>query len=371
MTSAIERIEKRDVLLAAVLSVFGLVLMVSNVQSVKIHASVLAVPAFMLVTAPLAWRRAAPVAALTAVFSALLIHIALFGSVIRCGVAFPLLFLLAFTAGAILERREALAALALALVCIVTVTLSDAAHGIISGLPFFAAITAASWGTGRLVRSRGRVADELTQRTSELREARDDRARLEVAADRARLSAELDELLQRRLGELARLADEGTRLSDPQTATATLLEIEQDGRSTLEEMRSIVGVLRDDAGDAPTEPQPTLTQLEALLVRAKGTDARLSVEGDPRVLPPAVELSAYRIVEHLLAALEDAPGVHVRVRFGDDALELSVSGPARRREHAAIERARERVELHRGTLEANVHYGRAQAVASLPVHAGA
>jgi hypothetical protein len=41
------------------------------------------------------------------------------------------------------------------------------------------------------------------------------------------------------------------------------------------------------------EPQPTLTHLEALLARAKGTDARLTVEGSPRVLPPGIELSAY------------------------------------------------------------------------------
>ena len=65
-----------------------------------------------------------------------------------------------------------------------------------------------------------------------------------------------------------------------------------------------------------------------------------------------MELSAYRIVEQLLDALEDAPDVEVRVRFGDDALELAVSGPARRAPKAAIERARERVQLHHGTLEA-------------------
>ena len=133
-------------------------------------------------------------------------------------------------------------------------------------------------------------------------------------------------------------------------------------------MRAVVGVLRDDASELPTTPQPTLTHIEALLVRAKGADARLAVEGSPRVLPVAVELSAYRIVEHLLAAMEDAPDVDVCVRFRDDALELEVSGPARRRAKAAIERARERARLERGTLEATLRGGRADALVSLPVH---
>ena len=200
-----------------------------------------------------------------------------------------------------------------------------------------------------------------------MREARDKRTRLEVATERSRLSGELDELLQRRLGELAGMADDGARPTDPATATATLVEIESQSRRTLEEMRAVLGVLRDDGSDLPTEPQPTLTHLEALLKRAKGDDARLTVEGSPHVLPAGIELSAYRIVEHLLAALDDAPGVEVRVSFRDNALELAVSGPARRRAKEAIERARDRVELHQGTLDATTQGRRAEAVVSLPL----
>jgi hypothetical protein len=72
-------------------------------------------------------------------------------------------------------------------------------------------------------------------------------------------------------------------------------------------------------------------------------------------------------VEQLLDALEDAPDVEVRVRFGDEALELTVAGPARRRAKASIERARERARLESGTVEATVRGGRAEAVASLPI----
>ena len=161
------------------------------------------------------------------------------------------------------------------------------------------------------------------------------------------------------------------RLISVLAATATLAEIEEASRATLNEMRDIVGVLRDD--DAPTSPVPTLTSLRALVLRDKGDAARLVVEGSPRVLPAGVELSAYRIVEHLLGALDDAPGVEVGVRLGEDALEIRVAGPAGRRGDvgAALGRARERAQLHRGSLDAHTRGGRAEAIALLPVAATA
>ena len=67
--------------------------------------------------------------------------------------------------------------------------------------------------------------------------------------------------------------DDGTAPTDAAGATATLADIERESRRTLEEMRAVVGVLREDESEAPIAPQPTLTHLEALLVRAKGGDA--------------------------------------------------------------------------------------------------
>jgi hypothetical protein len=227
------------------------------------------------------------------------------------------------------------------------------------------------WIIARFVHLRGRNVERLQEQTAALRAARDERARMEVAMDKARLSAELDALLQRRLGELAGLAERGAA-QEGQEATATLVDIEEASRRTLEEMRAVVGVLRSDGGGDPVAPQPTLTHLEALVVRAKGAEARLTVVGSPRALPAGVELSAYRIVEHLLDALEDTPDVSVQVGFGTDALDISVAGPAARRTIAAtaIERARERVALHSGTLEAATRGGRAEAVARLPIATG-
>ncbi len=331
-------------------------------------ASWWAVPFFALIAVPLLWRRVSPLVAAGGCAALAGLHVALFtDTVIRCGILIPLCFILAFAVGARLDLNPALLGLGLTLLVGLFGCAFDAPTGAdVWAMTFVAPVAVAVWVVGRIVRSRGRLVGELQDRTEQLRAARDERARLEVADDRARLSAELDGLLQRRLGVLADLAAAGDA-ADPDAAAATLARIEAESRSTLEEMRAMVGVLRDDAGDAEIASQPALTQLEGLLLRAKGAGARLTVEGSPRALPAGVELSAYRVVEHLLDAVQDAPGVEVGVRFADQALELRVTGPMRRRGAAAIERARERAALDHGRLEATMDGGRAEAVVSLPI----
>ena len=365
-----EPIARRDVAIAAVLSLAGLLLMYQNATDHKINASYLAIPLFLVVTVPILWRRAAPVAAIAAVLVALAVHIALFGTVTRCGVIIPMVWLLIFAAGARLELRLAALVLAIGIGALLLMATSDHQVHLVD-IPPFVVLSALVCGAGIVSRSRGRMAEQLRARNEELRNARDERARLQVATDRARLSGQLDELLDRRLGELAEAADAGTLVTDPAAATATLARIERDSRQTLEEMRALVGVLRH-SDDELTSPQPTLTSLDALVIRAKGTDAQLTVVGSPRALPAGVELSAYRIVEYLLGALDDAPGVEVQLAFADNTLEVTVSGKASRRRDlsAAIDRARERALLHHGTLEATLSGGRARAVAELPLLAG-
>src|SRR4051794_15071033 len=282
-----------DVLVAAFFTAAGVLLMVLNVTDPDPGtdaASWIVIPGFLFVTIPLLWRRTAPLQALIAVAVAMAVNVAFLGEAVRCGVTFPVVWLLVFAAGARLEQRDALIGLGVGQLALVLMGLHDGAVDV-GVVAFFAPVTLVVWAIGRLVHSRGRMVEELQRRTVELRAARDERARLEVATDRARLSADLDELLQRRLGELAGLADAGAAETDAAAATATLVDIEHASRRTLEQMREMVGVLRHD-DLAPTAPQPTLTHLEAMLVRAKGARARLRVEGNPRVLPAGVELSA-------------------------------------------------------------------------------
>ncbi len=134
-------------------------------------------------------------------------------------------------------------------------------------------------------------------------------------------------------------------------------------------MREIVGLLR--SGDVALAPAPTVAHLDTLLARRQAADSRLAVTGNSRSLPATVELSAYRIVEHLLSALADRADspIDVVVRFEDDALEIRVTGPVDTAADlkAAIARARERARLLGGSVDVKVTRGRAGVVAQLPV----
>ena len=134
-------------------------------------------------------------------------------------------------------------------------------------------------------------------------------------------------------------------------------------------MRELVGLLR--GGDVALAPAPSVAHLDVLLARHIRADSRVTVAGDPRSLPARVELSAYRIVEHLVNVLVDLPQspIEVGVRFEDDALEIRVHGPVNRSADvkAAVARAEERAAFLGGSLDVKVSRGHAHALAQLPV----
>jgi len=259
--------------------------------------------------------------------------------------------------------------------CLAAVTLQSfydpnlGASFLVAGVP----VVLASCLAGRLARSRSRTAAALRERNAELREQREQTAQLAVAADRARVAADLDDFLRDRISAMAAAAAAGRGLvtSDPAGACGALAVVQASGRAALAQMRDVVGTLREEGR---TGPQPVLAQLGSLLESATSADARLHVDGGPRALPAGVELSAYRIVEHLLTALQDAPEarIDVRVRFGPDALELDVAGPASRQSDpvTAFAVARERVALLGGSLRIEADSGRCAALVRLPLTAG-
>jgi signal transduction histidine kinase len=184
---------------------------------------------------------------------------------------------------------------------------------------------------GLVVRSRRRLLEVLQQRTDELARQRDRTAELAVQADRARVSEDLELAIASRIEVIATAVEQGRQMletGDTEQSRAALREIEQQGRETLAQMRTVVGSLHD----APTDPAPGLADLGDLLERA-GSDARLTTSGAPRSLGPHLELAAYRIVEQLVTTLGERPDdrVEVVVQFAPDTLHVRVTGPRRRR----------------------------------------
>ena len=352
-----------DVAAANLLSVYAVALV--NHQ----HAGAGACAGVLAMTLPVAWRRRAPVAAAAVLAAAALLNGLVFGPLVRCGPALPAIFLVAFTIGTIRDRSRSAMGLLFCAAATITEGLYDPRIGG-QGLLFVLPILAGFFAAGRLVRARMETAEALRARSAELRRQREQTAALAVLADRARVSADLEASLHAELGGIAAAAADGLSVldADQDAARRTLTSIEHDSRAVLGHLREVLGALHEPA---PSAPQPTLAGLSELLARATSADARLIVEGSPRTLPAGLELSGYRIVEHLLLALDDAPdaAVDVRLRFSPDALELHVRGPRSPTADlkAALAAARERAGLHGGTVDSRLAGGLCYTTARLPL----
>jgi len=376
-------VKRLDWFLAGAVTVLGFVLMYENItitdagdarsiaDGSMVHLteshSWWMIPVFLGATLPVLWWRRSVLAVTGVALGFLTLHDLLFGWVTRCGAGLPLVFVLAFLGALTYPRTKAWLAVGLSALLTVAVLVVDATTGpqvLALALPLVLVV----FGIGRAARHRSVLHQQLKIRDEELRQVRDDRAALAVADDRARLSQQLDGFLQDRLAQLTTAAESSDGLA-PAQARALLESIEAGSRRTLDDMREIVGLLR--GGEVDLAPAPTVAHLDALLARHPSAGSRLTVSGDSRSLPATVELSAYRIVEYLVAVLADradAP-IHVAVRFADEALEIRVTGPVGRGVDvkAAVARAKERAKLLGGSVDMKIARGQARAVAQLPV----
>jgi signal transduction histidine kinase len=359
-----------DIGVAALLSAWAVSLVTGVFPGSTDHGGVLAAVGVLAMTVPVAWQRRAPLGAAAVLAAGAVVNELLIGNMVRCGPCLPAVLLVAFFAGTRLEWRWLAIAAALCLASITLQAYHDPQLGpgfMTVGLPAVILACAA----GRLVHSRMAAAAALRARNAELRAQRERTAELAVAADRARVAGDLHDFVRDQITVMAEAASAGRELmaEDPAVAQDALERIGTSGRETLAQMREVVGNLR---ADHLTGPQPVLADLDRLLEQATTADARLRVHGSPRALPAGLELSAYRIVEHLLEALEDSPGARIDVllRFGEDALELDVSGPARKQPGSAFATAHERVTLLGGTLNVETGSDRCTALVRLPLAPG-
>jgi signal transduction histidine kinase len=200
-----------------------------------------------------------------------------------------------------------------------------------------------AWLAGYAVRQqRAQAAGRREQAERRAREQQAE-ARRAKSEERLQISRELHDVVAHTLSVIAVQAGvAGYVIGErPEEAARALSSIEQTSRSALNEMRALLGVLRDEEtgarSGAALVPAPGLADLGGLVERAREAGVRvdLSVRGERPWLPAGLDLAAYRIIQEAVTNVikhAAADQCRVTVAYQQDMLALEVtdsgSGPA-------------------------------------------
>ncbi len=217
----------------------------------------------------------------------------------------------------------------------------DAAlHGVSWDTIFFPAVFYPGRWAGVLLRRERTRSAELVELTGRLEAQREAAAHAAVVEERTRIAREVHDAVAHSVSVMT-LQVGGLRrqlaavLEDRPAELEVMLGIERLGRESVEELRSLVGILRESGSGDPAGMVPTLERVPELVadVRAAGLTVSLESTGEPVELPRALDAAAYRILQEALTnVLRHAPDASavVRVRRAADAVELVVeNGPTR------------------------------------------
>jgi signal transduction histidine kinase len=235
-------------------------------------------------------------------------------------------------------------------------------------LLFAPLLFAIGWLAGFAVRERSEQAEAAEVRADRAEGERETATRLAVAEERARIARELHDIVAHSVSVMVlQVGAVRHNLPDGLAADAEALKgVEKTGRTALAEMRRLLGAMRRDGDGVELGPQPGLDALDALLaeVERAGLPVRLDVDGDPAPLPPAIDLSAYRIVqEGLTNALKHARASQagVTLRYAPDELQIEVrddgDGVGGGDPGFGLVGVRERVKIYGGEMSAGAADG--------------
>ena len=197
--------------------------------------------------------------------------------------------------------------------------------------------TVSAWVLGDSMAYRRAHSAWLEDRARRAEAERDTRARIAVAAERARIAREMHDVIAHHVSVIVVQADGAAYAfdGDPARARQAIDAISRTGRQALAETRRLLGVLRDGEETAGMAPQPGLAQVSELLAEARlaGLPVSLTIEGPPRPLDEGRELAAYRIVQEALTNTRKHGGLGadaaVLLRYADDALLVRVTDTGR------------------------------------------
>ena len=188
----------------------------------------------------------------------------------------------------------------------------------------------------------------LLRRARRLQVEEDRSAQLAVAEERVRIARELHDVVAHGVSLMTIQISAARRVAatKPDSAEESLAAAEQAGRQTLNELNSMLGVLRSaDAsigaaggpsqgldsqpGGQPRTPLPKLDDVQDLVdgLAKAGRKVTFTVLGDPPAVPPSVGVVIYRVVQEALTNATryagDAP-IAVELIYSPDEISVFV-----------------------------------------------
>lgn len=280
----------------------------------------------------------------------------------------PAVLFAMYSAGSILRGRVSAVAAAAQTAVVAVLVLAGPAFPGIASVVFYSVLAGVAWWLGHLVQRSRAAAEEHARRADELAATREELARYAVSEERRRIARELHDVVAHSMTVVAMHAGTGRLVAaeNPKAAVEALSTVERLSRDALQEMRRLVGLLREGAeDDQGLAPAPGLGDLHRLVaeVVAAGMAVDVHAEGPLEKVPPGPALAAYRIVQEALTNAvrhNGAVKAELTVTVTDTELYLNVTNetPANRSDAETegggmgMVGMKERVNLYDGKLEA-------------------
>jgi signal transduction histidine kinase len=212
----------------------------------------------------------------------------------------------AYTVAVQLDRQQSVPAFAVTVALLGGALAAAIARGDVGNDGLHSLVVAgAAWFIGDSVRARRRYVAGLMAQAAERQRVEAGKHQQAVRSQRVRIAREVHDVVAHTLTVMTVQAGVGRRLmaQRPGDARRTLEAIETTGRVAQDELRLVLGLLRDeDCARAELTPAPRLADLSELIeaVRAAGTPVDFQVSGPAVELSPAMELSVFRIIQEAL-----------------------------------------------------------------------
>lgn len=230
------------------------------------------------------------------------------------------------------------------------------------GWPWAQLLAVSTWAVVVLVLAE--VVRARRERAVTVRQAALEARRRQAGDERLRIAQEVHDVVAHHMSLINVQAGVALHLADrrPEQLTPALEAIKAASKEALVELRSLVGLLRDETAPAPRAPTATLRGLGDLVERTRhaGLVVDAVTEGTERALPAAVDLAAFRIVQESITNVVRHAGAHraeIRLGYAPGRLTVQVhddGGGGQRTAHLVegngLRGMRERVGALGGTL---------------------